>query len=256
MIDAHIHLDLYHKESLDEQIEEWKMGGCQAVIAVSNDLASSYRSLELQARYPDFVFAAVGFHPEYPLPSEAEFLEWQSLVTVEKARITAIGEIGLPHYELDKLPHSLDKYIDFLSRCLQVAQLNQLPVALHAVHDKAKIVLDLLQQLGIKQAHFHWLKAPKDVVLEIVGAGYFISVTPEICYRERDQRLAELVPLRQLLVETDGPWSYKAPFEGQRTSPLMIERAIQKVAEVKGISIDLVRNQLVMNTRGCYHLII
>ncbi len=64
MIDAHIHLEQY--DNIEKEIDKWRLSGIKGVIAVSNDLASSYRTLELQTKYKDFIYAAVGFHPEGP----------------------------------------------------------------------------------------------------------------------------------------------------------------------------------------------
>ncbi|RFB18046.1 TatD family deoxyribonuclease [Bacillus sp. HNG] len=252
MIDAHIHLEQYDVKKLPTQIEKWQESGVKGVIAVSNDLPSSYRTLELRDKFPDFVHAAIGFHPEQPLPVEQDFLEWRGLVQAEREKIVAIGEIGLPHYNLEILSFSLEHYFDFLSRCLEVAVQHQLPVALHAVHDKTELVFDLLQQKQVPIAHFHWLKAPENVVKKIVDAGYYISVTPEICYRVRDQKLAKQVPLQQLLIETDGPWPFEDEFKNQPTSPLFLGKISSQLATLYGINEHKIREQLVLNTHRCY----
>jgi TatD DNase family protein len=254
MIDAHIHLYQYVSEHLHHQIERWKAAGIRAVIAVANDLPSSYRTLELKDQFPDFVHAAVGFHPEQPLPPEKDFVEWEKLISAEREKITAIGEIGLPHYNVDVLPHTLSSYTDFLARCLEIARSENLPVALHAVHAKASIVFDLLQQKQIKRAHFHWLKAPAHVLNSIIKAGYYVSVTPEVCYRSRDQQLARTVPMPQLLIETDGPWQYDQRFKHLQTTPLLLNDIIRQLARIKGVSESRVRQETLSNTKKCYGL--
>ncbi len=196
----------------------------------------------------------LGFIPKVLLPSEAEFQEWERLVETERKRITAIGEIGLPYYNLEKLPHSIEQSIELLSKCLEIAYDKDLPVALHAVHDKVKIVFDLLLKHHIRNAHFHWLKAPTDVLDLILKKGYYISVTPEVCYRNRDQQLASLVPLNQLLIETDGPWAFNGPFEDQATTSLFLKEVISKIADIKGSPIEPIQQQILKNTQLCYQL--
>ncbi|MEH7225950.1 TatD family hydrolase [Bacillus sp. JJ1566] len=252
MLDAHIHLEQYDDKKLPAQIEIWQEAGVKGVIAVSNDLPSSYRTLGLQEKFPNFVHAAVGFHPEQPLPIEKDFLEWEQLVQVEREKIVAIGEIGLPHYNLEKLPFTLEHYCDFLTRCFEVAKKQLLPVALHAIHDKAKIVFDLMQKKQMTAAHFHWLKAPLDVVNNIIGAGYYISVTPEVCYRIRDQKLVKQVPLSQLLIETDGPWPFEEEFKNQPTTPLFLHSILSHLSTLRGIDEQELKKQLVLNTQRCY----
>ncbi|MCC3358579.1 TatD family hydrolase [Bacillus sp. REN16] len=252
MIDAHIHLEQYEDTILPVQIEKWQEAGVKGVIAVSNDLPSSYRTLELHEKFPGFVHPAIGFHPEQPLPIEQEYLEWERLVQAERKKIVAIGEIGLPHYNLEKLPFSLEHYYDFLIRCLEVAVQQQLPVTLHAVHDKAEMVFDLLLKKQVAAAHYHWLKAPDEVIIKIVEAGYFISVTPEVCYRTRDQKLAKQVPLSQLLIETDGPWPYEEEFKNQPTTPLFLRCILSHLSTLYGLNSQELNEQIVLNTTFCY----
>lgn len=252
MIDAHIHIEQYDERILEVSIERWRESGIEGVIAVSNDLPSSYRTLELQSRFPEFVHAAVGFHPERPLPTESHFLEWEKLVAVEKQKIVAIGEVGLPHYNLTSLPASLEHYTDLLSRCIDVGTRHQLPIALHAVHDKAALVLAMLKLRKIKNAHFHWLKAPLEVVVDIVKADYYISVTPEVCYRVRDQFLTKHIPITQLLIETDGPWPYSGQFKNQPTTPLHLLPMIKKLSDLYKVEDDEVIHATRNNTNKCY----
>ncbi|MFB4164958.1 TatD family hydrolase [Alteribacillus sp. JSM 102045] len=251
MIDAHIHLDQY--ENIEMKINSWQKAGIKKVIAVSYDLASSYKTLELKEKFPDFILAGAGFHPEKGLPKESDFQEWQRLIRQERNNIACIGEIGLPHYELEKLPHSLESHMDFFKRCLHTAEEHSLPAALHAVYDKAAIVYEILQQETPDiAAHFHWLKAQMEVVRQITAAGYYVSLTPEVCYRERDQVLATFIPMEQLLMETDGPWPFKGPFEGKETTPLFLPDIAAFLAKERKMNIHTLKEQILHNTMRLY----
>jgi TatD DNase family protein len=250
MIDAHIHLDQYPKEDLPKLIESWRKAGIRGVVAVSSNLSSSYRTLELRELYPDFIYAAVGYHPEQALPTEKEIVELESLVRLERKNISAIGEVGLPHYSLEEghagtreTSSALESYTELLHHFCYLAHQHDLPLLLHAVHNKVTTVLESLLVQQVKKAHFHWLKAEKEVVQRIIQEGYYISVTPEVCYRERDQLLLQQIPINYLLLETDGPWRYNGPFEGHQTSPLFLKEMAQKVAILKNTSATLIERQ-------------
>ncbi|MBU8904982.1 TatD family hydrolase [Desertibacillus haloalkaliphilus] len=253
MIDAHLHLDKYPHDQLELMIDHWQDAGITQVVAVSTDLASSYRTLRLKQEFPNFIIAAIGYHPEQQPPTDHELNEIFSLLNNERDLIDAIGEIGLPHYSIAELnEREWQKHLNVFSEFLQQAKQQQLPVAIHAVHDKAKRALAVLQHHKIKAAHFHWLKADADTLTKMIEAGYFISVTPEVVYRERDQQLASRVPLDQLLIETDGPWRFNGPFEGKATTPLFLWDVIHKLAEVKELSVSEVQLQLTANTIHFY----
>src|SRR5207244_12086677 len=89
-----------------------------------------------------------------------------------------------------------------LDRLLRLASRWDLPVALHAPHGAAVGALGALRAHGIERAVFHWHKAPADVTQAIVDAGYYVSVTPEVVYRDRARELVAQVPLDAVLVES------------------------------------------------------
>ncbi|PZE21227.1 TatD family hydrolase [Paenibacillus xerothermodurans] len=238
MIDAHIHADRYASYRIEAYIDTWRKAGVEGIIAVATDLASSYRTLELQQRFPDFVFAALGHHPEQLPPAGRDAAELFQLIEKEakSGSIAAIGEVGLPHYSLPQNPDSLARHRELLDEFVRLAVRLDMPLALHAVHDKAVDALQILRRHNAVKAHFHWFKGHDQDVLAIVREGYFISVTPEVCYRQRDQRLLSLVPIGQLLVETDGPWPFGGPFVGIETTPLLLENTVSCAAVHKKLS--------------------
>jgi TatD DNase family protein len=175
------------------------------------------------------------------------------LIRRHREEISAIGEVGLPYYTLPepqrKQPPSPDA-IARLSRFLSLAAELDLPVVLHAVHEAAEPVRQLLRRHGVKHAVFHWLKAPADVLHRIVDDGYLISVTPDVLRRERDRELARQVPLSQLLLETDAPWEY----EGKRAEPAWVKEVAEEVARVKGVTVRQVCQQTTENARRLFSI--
>ncbi|QPA32679.1 TatD family hydrolase [Thermaerobacillus caldiproteolyticus] len=249
MIDAHIHLDQY--ADIEETIQQWQEAGIEAVVAVSTDLRSSYRTLELKQRFPTFIYAAIGFHPEQPLPNQADWNEWTRLLQQERQHLTAIGEVGLPYYSAEAVSH-FPYYRDLFEQITQLAVDTSLPLAIHAVYDRAQTALTILQKYKATKAHFHWLKANPVLVQQIIQCGYYISVTPEVCYRKRDRQLLSHVPIEQLLLETDGPWPFDGPFTDVPTSPLLLSYSLQAVASFYRQDIATIRASIVTNTRKLY----
>lgn len=253
MFDSHLHLYQYESEKLDRLIDEWKEAGIDGVVAVSNDLASSYQTLELKQKYPDFIYTAVGHHPEQPLPNEADANELLALIKCECEQIAAIGEVGLPHYALGDLDaDAMEKSKHLLASFISTASRLNLPLALHAVHDKTAPVLNMLLEHKIERAHFHWLKSDEATLQKVFDSGYFVSLTPEVCYRERDQKLAQRVPLEQLLIETDGPWPFSGPFQGKPTTPLFLKNVAGKITELRGLTETTVIEHTIKNTKKVY----
>jgi TatD DNase family protein len=254
MIDAHIHLDQYDAEEIKDRIKRWQENGIDGVVGVATNLRSSYDILKLKQDFPTFVRAAIGHHPEIPPPSKHDLYELTKLVKSERHNLSGIGEIGLPTYRKEELleRNREEEFNAILETFLKLAKDENLPVALHAVHEESKKVLSFLKKHSIQKAHFHWLKAPDEVIHEIVSEGYYVSVTPEVCYRERDQRLVKKVPIDQLLIETDGPWQYGGPFARKETSPLLLKEISKSVSNITKIPLKNLNEKIFNNTNRLY----
>src|SRR5207245_585087 len=117
--------------------------------------------------------------------------------------------------------------------CDAEANARELAVSLHPPHGSAVGALEALERHHVERAVFHWHKAPAEVTRRIVDAGYFVSVTPEVVYRERDRALVEQVPLESLLVESDAPWQYDGESAGLQSGPWLAARVAEEVAKLE-----------------------
>jgi TatD DNase family protein len=115
--------------------------------------------------------------------------------------------------------------------------------------------LEALKRHRIERAVFHWHKAPIDVTRAIVDAGYFVSVTPEVVYRERDRELVEQVPMTSLVVESDAPWKYEGEFGGSPSGPWVAARVAEEVAKIKRLPVDDAMYELSANTCRLFDLV-
>lgn len=231
MIDAHIHIFQY--KNVKERIEQWIDAGIQGVVAVSNNLASSYQTLELKEQFPDFIKVAVGYHPEQSPMKEQERTELYRLIQTERKLISAIGEVGLPYYHLQQLSYDEQLlHLEHFKLWVDLSVEMDLPIVIHAVHTETEKALKVLKESRQTKVHFHWLKAPDPIIKEAINLGYYLSVTPEVCYRQRDQLFVEKVPISQLLIETDGPWPFNGPFQHVDTSPLFLMDIIKALSVI------------------------
>ncbi|MGX6445011.1 TatD family hydrolase [Neobacillus sp. K501] len=254
LIDSHIHLDKYG----DSQISDIMKSSLsiEKLISVSNNLESCKRNLELSNIYSK-VEVAYGYHPEQKLPTERDQTELFDWINQHKDKMIAIGEVGLPYYLKQNqkvLLNQYDQYLELLEAFIQMAALLKKPIILHAVYEDAQMVCDLLEQYSIKSAHFHWFKGDSLTIDRMIANGYFISITPEVVYKSKIQKLVETYPLGQMMLETDGPWPFEGPFMGQLTQPVMMYESIKKISKIKKIPLHEVAERLFLNTTTFYQL--
>lgn len=252
IIDSHCHLHDAAFADVRATMRETIAHGVWGVVAVGCDPASNERTLAAAAAWPRAVWACLGLHPERAELGDEELERVEAQVGAHHPRLVALGEVGLPWYALEGAtdPAALmTRGRGRLGRLLRLATRYDLAVVVHAPHGAAVGALDALRHHGIERAVFHWHKAPPDVTRAIVEAGYHVSVTPEVVYRERDRELVTSTPLASLLVETDAPWPFAGEFTGLPSGPWLAARVAEEVAKLKRMPVDDVVIQL--NENAC-----
>lgn len=259
MIDAHIHLEQYAPAVLEHMLPGFPEQGVDGLIAVSMNLNSCARTLELARRAPGLIKPAYGYHPEQPLPEKAELEALLRFIEEHAADMVAVGEIGLPYYSRAEAlerggSFAVEPYVRLLDTLLGLAARLGKPVVLHAVYEDALTVCDLLDKHGIRDAHFHWFKGPEEAIARMIQRGYYVSFTPDIVYEPEIQALARRYPPELVMAETDGPWPFEGPFAGRPTHPAMIRDVAAAWGALHGYSPAQAEALLSANTARFYRL--
>lgn len=257
LVDVHCHLDAPAYHDLMSVCQQSEGVGVTTIIAAGTGLESNGRILALQQRRPQHIGAALGLHPERLDASWAELETVIAQLQEHRTRVVAMGEIGLPHYALAEhrmTAQQARQHEAFLHALVQAAVRLSLPVVLHAPHVAAAVACDIVKRYEPPGAVFHWHKSTPETTATICQAGYCISVTPEVCYRDRDRQLVQAVPLANLLLESDGPWSYGGEFAGQPTTPALVARVAEEVARLKGVPLAEVQAVTTATARRVFGL--
>jgi TatD DNase family protein len=258
-IDAHIHLDMYEELEVVEMLSKLPQTQIRGLIAVSRHLESCKATETWSNRYPNLVHPAYGYHPEQDVPGNDEREQLFEWILQHASQMAAIGEVGLPYYrrkeaEEKGLLFELEPHLELLDRFIDMSASLDKPIVLHAVYEDADLVCDLLERHHVKLAHFHWFKGSKQTVQRMISQGYYISITPDVLYEADIRQLAVQYPIELMMVETDGPWPFKGPFEGMRTYPGMIINVIKEIAKIKQLSEQEAATELMHNTGQFYRL--
>lgn len=239
LFDAHIHLDQYSDTEIERFIRDSQL---LHMTAVSMNLSSSIRTLNIKKKYPDKIFAACGFHPEQEAQDIDPLIQF---IHEHIDQIDAIGEIGLPYY-VKKNPTVVSEKI--LREMLEIAANWQKPVILHAVREDVAKIFAYLKEYNIKKAHFHWIKTDNSMLEHLANTGYYVSFTPDIWYNDETAQIAAQYPLPLIMAETDGPWQFEGPFSGVQTSPKLVEKVIERLAKIRKMDEVDLANQLLKNS--------
>lgn len=235
LIDTHTHIDQI--ENLDEAFNRAENANVKAVVALSVDLASCRRNLEIIRRYNrPKIFLGLGIHPgEIRMEELPECLD---LMRAHVNEISVVGEIGLDFWyqEVRKNEVKKEEQRRVFREMLSFAAEDSRPVSVHS-RGKWLECFETVRDEGIEQAVFHWYSGPVDVLEKILSRGYFVSFTPSLAYSPEAQAAALATPLTQALIETDCPVYYrdKETGDGFSSEPRDVFKTLELFCRLKNI---------------------
>jgi TatD DNase family protein len=219
--------------------------GVTRIISVGIDLESSRRAIGLAEQHQG-VHATVGVHPHNVAElSEADYMELRGLCGHPK--VVAYGEIGLD-YVKNYASVALQK--EHFARQVALAKELQLPLVIHdrEAHDD---IMEMLEGAGPFPAGgvMHCFSGDAIFARRVLALGFYISIPGVVTFAKAEmlQEAVREIPLDSLVLETDGPFLAPVPKRGKRNEPQLMLFTAQKVAELKGISLEEVARQTTMN---------
>ena len=256
-IDTHAHLNYPDiVKNIDEILSRASDNGIEAVIIPATDYQTSLEVAEMIQKY-DMLYGAVGIHPtELKNFRENHFADIENLT--QKKKIVAIGEIGLDYY-WEPYDKDFQQYV--LKTQLQIAKRTGLPVILHnrkSSEDLMRIVTEEYDS-GKLKGQFHSFSGDEQMAKKCVEMGFYISVTGNITYKPNEYTLLNYeilknTGLNHLLLETDTPYLPPVPYRGKQNEPSYLKYTAEKIAEIKGITINELAESTTKNAKSLYNI--
>ncbi len=267
IIDTHAHIYLQEfTDDFEEMLKRAEDAGVYRIVCPGTDVASSRESVALADRYP-MVYACVGIHPH-----EAGKVDDGSLTTIESLsfhpKVVAIGEIGLDyHYNFSTPEIQRQIFRDQID----IAIRRDLPIVIHsreAEDDSSLIVTEKTtstpawrSNVGGEQRPkgvFHCFPGDANMAKRVIALGYCISIPGPVTFKARPDKpntmagTVAATSIQHILLETDSPYLAPVPLRGKRNEPAHITYIVRKVAELKSVSEDEVRNQTTKNAQRLF----
>ena len=255
LIDSHCHLDMDdYKDDLDTILEQAGQNHICAVISIGINEKSSRQAISLARKF-NMVKATIGIHPHdvgHIHPKTLESLA--DLAEKNRNQVVGYGEIGLD-YAKNYAPPSAQRQ-HFCSQ-LALAKDLKLPVVIHD-REAHEDTLHILRQAAPfpHGGVMHCFSGDMNLARQVLELGFHISIPGVVTFKNAVdlQEVARLIPLNSLLLETDGPFLTPVPMRGKRNEPKFLLHTAQKVADLRGISIDEVARQTSANTIKLFQL--
>jgi len=260
LIDSHAHLDYEYEFSTEEMLAQARAAGVDRVISIAAAPDSLERVRELSEKFAN-VFFTSGVHPH-----EAKDFTPEIFATVQRLarhpRCVAVGELGLDyfydHSDAATQHRALEQQLRFS------AELGK-PVVVHtrdADDDTIRFLTEHSREFRARHPDrapgvIHCFTGGARLAEATLALGYCISFSGILTFKNAEPLRAvcrELVPMDRLLVETDSPFLTPIPHRGKKNQPAYTRFVAEKVAELKGLTLEEVANFTRANTERLFAL--
>ena len=249
--DSHSH---YNDEKFDEDrkkiIKQTYDDGITKFVCAGYNIDSSVFSLEISKKY-EFIYSICGISPNDIPQSEQQL--WKDIAEISKIvkgnkskKLVAIGEIGLDYY-WNKENKELQKQA-FIKQ-IELANELELPIVIHS-RDASVDTIDIIRNNKVKKAGiFHCCQLNQELVRQALELGYYISFAGPITFKNSKNapEIIKMVPMDRILIETDSPYLSPEPNRGKRNDCRNVRYVAQKIADVKGLTVEEVAQKTYEN---------
>ena len=257
-VDSHAHLELIHNSEPDsplikQTLTEAASVGIDRVVQVGYSAEQSLWSVKCAESFVGQVVAAVALHPnEAPVVEDLE----KDLQIIEELaanpRVRAIGETGLDFF---RTPQNLrDKQKYSFARHIKMAKEHKKALVIHD-RDSHRAVLDLLIQEGAPaNTIFHCYSGDAQMAKECIANEYILSFAGTVTFKNAPElrEAVVLVPIEQLLVETDSPFLAPMPNRGALNTPAQIPNTLRVIADLRNESVDYLAGAISENAERIF----
>ena len=252
LFDTHAHMDdRAFDQDRDTLLSELPQKGIGLLMNPGCSLASSRQACALAERY-DYIYAAVGSHPDAADEVNADVLEAYRVLCKQNPKVKAIGEIGLDyHYEDIPRQRQLEAFRDQMALAREL----DLPVIVHereAHQDGMAVVDEFPQVTGV----FHCYSGSAEMAKELIKRGWYIGFTGVLTFKNARKavEVAREIPLERIVLEADCPYMSPEPFRGRRNDPGKLYRMAQALAQIRDLPAEQVEAITFENGKRLYRL--
>ena len=235
-VDAHAHMEIVTDAAFDSQevadvIAEAKSVNVDRIVQVGYSAEQSRWCVNAAEKWNTSVLAAVALHPnEAPVVEDLD----ADLKVIEQLaqhpRVRAIGETGLDYFRTPpelraRQQESFKWHIDLAKRMNKALVIHD--------RDSHDDVLSVLSEVGApKKTIFHCFSGDVAMAKICIERGYILSFAGTLTFKNAPELrdAVKLVPVDQLLVETDSPFLAPTPHRGAGNTPAQIANIVRAMA--------------------------
>lgn len=252
IFDTHAHMDdRAFDQDRDTLLSRLPEEGIALLMNPGCSLASSQAAVGLSNQY-SYIYAAVGSHPDAADEVNDGVLEQYRSLCRDNPKVKAMGEIGLD-YHYEDIPRDIQQRA-FRAQ-MDLARELGLPVIVHereAHEDGMKIAAEFPTVTGV----FHCYSGSLEMAKWLIDRGWYIGFGGVLTFKNARKALevAGNIPLERIVLETDCPYMAPEPFRGRRNDPGKLYRVAEKLAQLRGMTVEEVQAITLENGKALYRI--
>jgi TatD DNase family protein len=241
-VDAHAHLEIVTNAAPDSEevrkvLDDARDAGVDRVVQVGYSAEQSQWCVDAAEHWKGRVLAAVALHPnEAPVVEDLEH-DWSIIAKLaEHPRVRAIGETGLDYFRTP--PELRKRQQESFKWHIELAKKHNKALVIHD-RDSHEDVLSVLLEVGApEKTIFHCYSGDLAMAKICVDRGYILSFAGTLTFKNAPElrEAVKIVPLDQLLVETDSPFLAPTPHRGALNTPAQIANIVRAMADERDVS--------------------
>ncbi len=265
-IDIHAHLNFSDFDKDREEVIKRTIKNDMGVINIGTDMKTSEEVVDLAEKHEGF-YATVGVHPSYISNVDLETAKVGILKLAKHPKVVAFGECGLDYFHIDGDVKDFKKrQKEFFQMQIELAIENNLPLMIHC-RDAYDEVIEILQKYKNRTkneddqyfrkkltGNIHFFVGSHSDAVKTLALDFNISFTGVITFVPQYEELVKALPLNRIHAETDSPFVAPSEFRGKRNEPLYSIEVVKKIAEIKGLKINDVSEQLLINAQDLFKI--
>ena len=233
--DSHAHYnDERFEQDWNEIINDIYNDGITKVVCAGYNLKQSKKAVDFSNKF-HFLYATCGISP-----NDIEDFVNTSLEKIEELannpKVVAIGEIGLDYYWNKE---NKENQKELFIKQIEIANKLEKPIVIHTREAVVDTIEILKKHMVKKKGIFHCCPLNQELIKEALKLGYNISFSGNITFKNaKAESCISLVPLDRILIETDSPYLSPEPVRGKRNDSRNVKLVAQKIAEIKGVTLE------------------
>lgn len=246
LVDTHCHLsDARFDSDRSVVVERAIARGVGHSIVIADSAPATEQVIDIASTHG--LSATAGVHPHHAsswTPEVAAYVER----AVEDPVVVAVGEVGLD-YHYDFSPREVQREV--FAQQLEIAARYDLPVVVHS-RNSDEDMIEIIQDCDARLVLHSFCSGPGLLAVALDRSDY-VSFSGMVTFNSwKDVEAVRAVPANRILVETDSPYLAPVPHRGKRNEPSFVVHVAEKVAEIRGVSVELLARETTENAIRCF----